>query len=266
MEKSIITPNICWLTCTHGRYTCLQRNIRCFLDQTYEGYALMFICNTGDFLKLDSSLTDQLDNIQSNRKIIIHNCGKDQFKSVGEKYNYCINELRFVHPGIDVACSSDDDDIFLPDHLGEGAKGILQSSSQEKLAYKPQLSYFRYRDGDFTKIAKNENTYETSIFVDFKYLCDLKFANVSIKYHQQWLDPLIRDNKILVSSQGKSTLVYNWGDNWDTYKMSGSGVDNQNNFEAHKRRSLDMGNGILKASEDNTKYYKEIENFENSLK
>lgn len=83
-----------------------------------------------------------------------------------------------------------------------------------------------------------------------------------VRYHQQWLDPLVEQNKLYIDPTGKSTLIYNWGDNGDPsgqfsiYKLSGSGTDNQQNFVAHAKVSKDMGEGILVPTQDNTAYYK----------
>ncbi len=253
--------NIIWLTCTHGRVKCLQRNIRCFLDQTYEGNSIMYICNSGDPFTI---IPDYMEVNIPNKKIVIDNCQSKNFQSVGDKYNYALEQIVKKFPTYTVLCSSDDDDIFMPNHLEEGDKGINKAYIEGKLAYKPQYSYFRYRDGDEVKITRNENTYEPSIFVDIDYLKLMGFDSVSIKYHQKWLDPLIIRDQILVHPLGVSTLVYNWGDNWDTYKMSGSGVDNQNNFNAHQRRSLDMGNGLVMPNPSNKNYYMEVYNYINN--
>lgn len=248
---------ICWLTCTYGRVRCLERNVRCFLDQDYEGMSYMVICNSGEDLILDFFLLNSLVEIK-NKKIFIVNCKDNQFKSVGEKYNYALRVILKKYPMVDVITSADDDDIFLPNHLTEGNKGINRAESLKMEAYKPKYSYFRHKEGGMVKVIKNENTYEPSIFVKASWVREKGFENVSIKYHQRWLNPLVESGKILVDPNGESTLIYNWADDWDIYKMSGSAYDNQNNFDAHKRQSVDMGDGFLRAGLDNSKYYKEV--------
>ena len=218
----------------------------------------MFICNSGDPLKLPDDF-----KLPINKQIYIDNCKLMNFQSVGEKYQHAIELATSLFPDISIVTSADDDDVFLPNHLSEGAQGMLSAKEFGFEAYKPKQSWFRYRgvNGELI-IDKQENTLEPSIFVDVNWLLIYGYAPVSIKYHQQWLDPLIAQNKILVDSNGKSTLIYNWGDNtqghdsWNIYKMSGSGEDNQNNFEAHKRSSLDMGTGTLIPTGDNSSYYK----------
>ena len=250
--------NICWLTATYGRITCLQRNIKCFLDQDYTGKHLMFIANTGKPI-------EKIEEIYPKDKLItIFNYSEYAFKSVGEKYQQAVKDIMTLYPGIEVIISADDDDIFLPNHLTEGNKGMNRAYEVGALAYKPQFSYFRSNEG----IIRNENVYEPSMFIDADYLSKTGFAPVSIRYHQQWLDPLVRDSKILVDPNGVSTFIYNWGDPWGVYKMSGRSLDDRWNFEQHRKSSLDMGNGIITPTPDNSSYYNEIKfvklNLENS--
>lgn len=72
---------ILWLTCTHGRYRCLQRNLRCYLDQVTNESSVMFICNSGAPLKLPNDMI-----LPAGKEIYIDNCSLMNFQSVGEKY------------------------------------------------------------------------------------------------------------------------------------------------------------------------------------
>ena len=238
-----------WLTCTHGRYQCLQRNLKCFLDQVFDGEAVMFICNSGAPLRLPADFV-----LPVNKKIYIDNCALMDFQSVGEKYTHALKLAKHLFPQIKIVCSQDDDDIFLPNHLQQGYTKLMEFSDTHA-AYKPQFSYYRYRNGEHVNIKQMENTFEPSIFVTASWLEEYGYAPVSIKYHQQWLDPLIEAGKIYVDPAGESTLIYNWGDSWGTYKMSGNPNDNYQNFLAHKRNSIDMGTGILYPALDNSQYY-----------
>ncbi len=220
----------------------------------------MFICNSGAPLKLPD---DFLANISIQKHIYIDNCQLMGFQSVGEKYQHAVTLAKRMFPQITTVISADDDDIFLPSHLSEGWFGLNKAHLQDMRAYKPQKSWFRYRDeSNAVCLALQENTLEPSIFTDIDWVLEHGYAPVSIRYHQQWLDPLLYQNKILIDPEGKSTLIYNWGDNsngpdsWGIYKMSGSGIDNQQNFIAHARTSRDIGSGILYPAEDNSEYYK----------
>jgi len=249
-----------WLTCTHGRFKCLQRNLRCYLDQDTKEESVMFICNSGKPLKVAVETAD----IRPNQHIYVDNCSLMNFQSVGEKYNHAIKLAMKLYPDCTVVCHSDDDDIFLPNHLTEGYNGYIRGLSQHlAVAYKPQQSYYRYRDQNGNVVViPAENTLEPSIFVDAEYLLQQGYAPVSVSYHQHWLNPLLESNRLFIDPTGVGTLIYNWGDNgspageYNIYKMSGSGQDTHNNFIAHSRVSKDMGDGILTPTEDNTQYYK----------
>lgn len=246
---------IIWLTCTHGRYRCLQRNLRCYLDQDFKGESVMFVCNTGNPLKLGDI------DIPANKQISIDNAMFMNFKSVGEKFNHALKLAMTLYPNATIVTHADDDDIFLPNHLSEGKIGMDKAILESKLAYKPFYSYYRERKENQLVTVLANNTLEPSIFVDANYLYNKGYAHVSVKYHQHWLDPLIAENKILIDKEGKSTLIYNWGDNggensWNIYKISGSGDDSYRNYMAHKQYSNDMGNNILVPFETNVDYYK----------
>ena len=247
---------IVWLTCTYGRYKCLQRNLKCYLDQDYSGNSIMYICNTGLSLRLPDNF-----ELPSNKKIYIDNVPADKFTSTGEKFSYAVGRVQELFPEATVVTHADDDDIFLPHHLAQGEIGIAKAMLQNKLAYKPFYSYYReIKDGKVITVPAN-NTLEPSIFVDAKYLFNKRYAPISIKYHQQWLNPLIAQDKILIDREGESTLIYNWADNgpqsnWGVYKMSGAAEDNYQNYKQHREYSRDMGAGILVPFESNTDYYK----------
>lgn len=256
--------NVLGLCCTHGRYSCLKRALRCFLDQDYQGEHFMFICNSGNSLKFENTFLMYKDEISSlykmtflpiNKHVVIWNIQQNMYNSVGEKYTIALKKALEVFTNVDIIFSEDDDDIYLPNHITEGVKGMQKALLQGKYAYKPKYSYYRSDKG----IIRNENTYEPSIFVETGYLKQEGYAPVSIKYHQQWLDPLVARNAILVDPNGVSTFIYNWGDPWRTYKMSGTGDDSVVNMYAHRRNSKDMGNGVLIPNEDNSSYYQEVE-------
>lgn len=243
---------IIWLTCTYGRYKCLQRNLRCYLDQDFTGPSVMFICNSGEPLKLPDGF-----QLPPGKEVYIDNCKLMNFTSVGEKYKHALSLALRLYPDAKIVTSADDDDIFLPNHLTEGYKGYTQAVEQNRQAYKPKFSYFRYRDSlGYVKHKLQQNVFEPSIFVSVISLLRYGYAPVSIRYHQQWLDPLVEADKIWVAPHGTPTLIYNWGDNWDIYKLSGAGQDTSENFVAHASVSTDMGNGILVPNVTNEGYYK----------
>lgn len=163
-----------WLTCTHGRFTCLQRNLKCYLDQDYRGQSVMFICNSGKPLKLPDDFV-----LPAHKQIYIDNCSLMNFQSVGQKYQHAVEMAMRLYPDIRCINSADDDDIFLPDHLSEGNRGYIQGRLKGNEAYKPQQSYYRYRDTEGRVIVtKAENTLEPSIFISAKWVQQKGYAPV----------------------------------------------------------------------------------------
>lgn len=134
---------ILWLTCTFNRYRCLQRNLRSYLDQNFTGPSVMFICNSGAPLKLPDDL---LPKISIQKHIYIDNCSMMNFQSVGEKYQHALKLAKQLYPQITTVISADDDDYYLHNHLSEGNHGMNKAHLQDMRAYKPQRSWFRYRD------------------------------------------------------------------------------------------------------------------------
>lgn len=234
------------LCCTYGRHSCLERSIRMFLDQDYEGEHIMLIFDSG---KVEQTL--DLPDLPSNKQIVYIHAGT--FKSVGEKYNAAIKYWYPYHPTI--VTSWNDDDIFLPNHLSEGNKGFEKASSLGKRAYKPYNSYFR----DSKAITLVHNVLEPSIFVDESLIREIGYDNVNVQYHQKWLNPLTKQNLILVDPDGVPTLVYNWGDTTPVHKMSGTVDIGYGSYVSHIINSRDEGDGILTPIESAQSFYDEIE-------
>lgn len=224
-----------------GRHQHVERVIKCFIDQDYKGEHTLLLYN-------NSPVPQELSEIilPSHKKIILINnhrdlVTQDDYQSVGDIYR---DALSFVPEDTTLVNSFDSDDVFLPNHVSEAVKAFqtkILYSNLGILAYKPQKSWFLYGD----KIERVENTLEPSIFVDYQYLKTVGFAPVSIRYHQQWLDPLISNRQILVDPEGLSTLLYNWEKNHGTYKISGLNDDTYENFKAHRKYSTDNGDRVL---------------------
>ncbi|MNR14121.1 hypothetical protein D3C85_1305790 [compost metagenome] len=131
----------------------------------------------------------------------------------------------------------DDDDLFLENHITEGIKGLIKG---KKTAYKPLFSYFRSQDG----LEKAQNTFEPSIFVKADYIRRAGFSTTTTDQHLYWLQPLIDINDIFIDIDGESTLIYNWGDSFDTYKTSAN-MTNPDHFNEYRINSQDHGDLII---------------------
>lgn len=223
----------CELTLTFNRFTLMQRSLYNFLNQDYEGNALLLIFNTGEKFELGHF------DIPPNKEVILINDQSD-FPSIGDKY---MKAIEYIPSYIQTVNIKDDDDSTTTDHITQGIKGLLKGGNK---AYKPQKSYF-YHQGILTL---QENTFEGSIFMKVEHLRDHKvLRGYSVKYHDGWLLPLIQEDQIFVDPDGIPTFLYDWHNpaHLNTYKMSGR-LESQENYDLSKLHAKDYGTGILNPS------------------
>lgn len=232
---------------TAGRHTCLERSVRFFLDQNYEGKHTLLIFNNAKH-----SLVLNLPVLSSNKKVVLINSCERNYENLGQIYNDTI-------PYIDseIVCFWDDDDIFLPNHISEGVKGYVKATLRsDKLyrAYKPEKSYFRSILG----VELVANTLEPSIFIDAEIIKSIGFKETTSDQHLKWVSYLEHTNSLKTDPEGEPTLIYNWGDtDIPTWKTSGDPA-NPNNFNNYRNFSQDHGDGIVTPlpSTEVLKYYK----------
>lgn len=260
-------PSVYCLTATCGRHSCLERLVRFFLDQDFTGDHTLLIYNNSDV----SQVLHLPEDLPSNKHIKLvnnHICytTKTPYQNLGEIYT---DMLKLVPDDTDIVCFWDDDDIFLPNHLSEGVRGLFRGSAlrldkaldyiQPALGYKPAKSYYRHDKG----IDTVSNTLEPSIFVYTSFIKEHGFYLTTSDQHLKWVEAL--GNRLYVDQKGKPTLVYNWGDTTiPTFKTSGD-PGNPKNFENYRRFSQDHGDGIVVPikPEHSQKYYEQINYFIN---
>lgn len=216
---------------TCGRHRCSERSLSLFLDQDYENKHLLIYQN--------SDITQVLDPSVDRSMVSLVNCHIDPltnlpYANLGAIYN---DAVKHIPKDTDVIAFWDDDDLFLEDHLTEGITGLLKGG---KTAYKPAFSYFRSPNG----VEKAQNTFEPSIFVKADFIRRTGFSTTTTDQHLKWLLPLLETNDIFIDNDGKSTLIYNWGDSFETYKTSANS-GNPNHFEEYRTYSLDHGDQII---------------------
>lgn len=238
---------VCLITATKGRHSHLERVCRFFLNQVYQGKMYHLIYN-------NSCVPQRLNTNMPANVILVNNCvsyetGK-KYENLGEIYN---DAMTHVPEDVDIISMFDDDDIFLPNHVEEGVKGFLRAKEKDMLAYKPLKSYFKSNRG----VQLMNNVLEPSIFVDFAHIKEYGFSGETTAQHHQWLNPLMRDNKILADTEGKPTLIYNWGDDLPAFKTSGN-PSNPRNFHNYEAFSQDNGDKIITpwTTQAVKKYYK----------
>lgn len=228
---------------TKNRHTHLEKLVRCFLDQDYEGPHTLLIYNnafeTQELAKI---------NLPENKKIILINNCMDlktglAYTNLGSVYR---DALEFLTERYDVATHMDDDDVYLPNHISEGVNGIGYN-----FAYKPYESYYL----DSTGLTRQANVLEPSIFVDFKYLKSQGYFETNVNLHHKWLQPLLERNLIQVHKDGLPTFIYDWSGMIPTWKTSGD-PNNPENFNNYTKNSKDWGDRIITPVDKSiTKYY-----------
>lgn len=241
---------VCSQTATCGRHKLMERSLRFFLDQDYSGKHILLIYN-------NSCVEQALAPIElpENKQIILVNNCIDKvtgqpYTNLGAIYR---DMLEYIPEEVDVITFSDDDDIFLPNHITEGINGLKVAISMGKEAYKPAQSYYRHPGG----IQLMSNTLEPSIFTTARHIREHGYGQTTTDQHLQWVNPLVYGGKIRVDDFGTPTLIYNWGDtDIPTFKTSGN-AGHPNNFKNYRDFSRDHGDQVLIPwkKEEVQKYY-----------
>lgn len=254
-------PSVCCITATCGRHTTLERLVACFMAQDYDGPHTLLIYNNSD-------VKQELGTFYSgteDKQVLLVNSDVDQltglsYENLGAIYR---DALEHVPQGVDIITHMDDDDIFLPNHISEGARGYQRALDQDMgmpprtfYAYKPEQSWFRHASG----IDRMGNNLEPSIFVDASYIKKYGYKQTTTDQHFGWFGPLLENNELYIDKEGVSTLIYNWGDvNIPTFKTSGNS-GNPDNFQNYRIFSQDHGDHIINpvSPEELQKYYDEV--------
>jgi GT2 family glycosyltransferase len=208
---------------TCGRHYFCERSVGMFLNQTHPDKHLVIIQNSDYDQKLDR----EYDNITI--------ANKSDFSNLGSIYNYA---LQFVPKDSDVFCLFDDDDIYMPNHIEEGVKGLIRGN---KKAYKPQFSYFNNNN----EISKTSNVLEPSWFVYYDVINQNRFREESDRHHFNWIEWCIGTDNLYEPVDGVSTLGYTWGDDSGIQVIHHISGANSEKFLQHRKYSQDHGDGII---------------------
>lgn len=209
---------VCAITATSNRHRQLERVVKCIQDQDYTGkfYHLIFN-NSCNVQRLNS-------NLDKSKFILINNCLNTQthqkYSSLGEIYQ---DLLQFIPEDVDLVTFTDDDDLYLPNHISEGVKGYEKGKTK---AYKPLKSWFKTSPINLELV---NNTLEPSIFIEFSHIKQYGFSLETTAQHLQWLNPLVYNQEIFVDPEGVPTYICDWSQEIATFKTSGD-PNNPNNF------------------------------------
>lgn len=232
------------ITATKNRHRQLERVVRFALNQTYTNWVHLIYNNSVSPLRLN-------ENLPKDKFILVNNnlslTTKQPYTNLGEIYT---DALTHIPADADVINFMDDDDVFLPNHIEEGIKGLERG---RKKAYKPSHSWFKNGAG-CTLVS---NVLEPSIFVDANHVKEYGFSAETTAQHLQWLHPLIGREEIFVDPNGTPTYICDWSHEIPTFKTSGDPY-NPDNFTNYSNWSKDTGDGIITPCSDSwaEHYYK----------
>lgn len=238
---------------TKGRHFHLERTLGFFLNQDCSLHHSLIIYNNSDVKQeLD---VNTIKNLPFNKSVYLVNSSqnlikKTPYSSLGEIYNDILLLKPFFTED-SIICHFDDDDIYLPNHISEGVKGLLTGN---KKAYKPKKSYYLSYESNVPVLV--ENVLEPSIFVKYKHLAEYGYGNENVSLHHQWLQPLIDSNEIFVDENGTPTFIYDWSGKIPIWKTSGDS-DIIGTFKKYESFSKEHGDKIITPipNEQLKKYY-----------
>lgn len=238
---------------TKGRHFHLERTLGFFLNQDCSLHHSLIIYNNSDVKQeLD---VNTIKNLPFNKSVYLVNSSqnlikKTPYSSLGEIYNDILLLKPFFTED-SIICHFDDDDIYLPNHISEGVKGLLKGN---KKAYKPKRSYYISPENSSPVLV--ENVLEPSIFVKYEHLSKYGYGNKNTSLHHQWLQPLIENKEIFIDEEGVPTFIYDWSGIIPIWKTSGGG-DTDETFKNYDKFSKEHGDKKISKMPDSqlTKYY-----------
>jgi glycosyltransferase involved in cell wall biosynthesis len=228
-------PKVTAIMCTYGRFSCVERALNCFLAQTYPNKELI-IYNTDNespYLDPNCDLTPYgVVIINSNRDTLT----KQPYTNVG-----AIRRDALVFASGDYVVTWDDDDIFLPFFMQQAVERMAETGLP---SFKPEKSFFY--SGDNLRLVRN--TLEASVVASINKVMEYGYLLETGKEGLGWYTKL-RDNKELneYDTYYVPSYCFNWNDGQEMkapHKQSGD-INNPDNFENHKKHSLDRVEGRL---------------------
>ena len=223
-------PQVTAIMCTYGRFSCVERAINCFLAQTYSNKKLLIYNTDSEDPYIET------EELNKNYIRVVNNDidykTKLPYTNVGAIRRDALL-LAYYEDGYVVTW--DDDDIFLPYFMEQAIDRIQQTGLP---SFKPEKSFFY--SGDNLRLVRN--TLEASVVASMKKVMEYGYLLETGKEGLGWYTKL-RDNKELneYDTYYVPSYCFNWNDGQEMkapHKQSGD-INNPDNFENHKKHSLD---------------------------
>jgi hypothetical protein len=175
--------------CTYGRFAFMKRSIACWLNQDYDDAELIVFNTAEESLVLDKSLHD--------RRIRIINQCRDTTDGLPYRSLGLIRRDAAAHATGKVYVCWDDEDLYLPWHLSQGAANLMRCG---RGAWMPAQSYFS-NDGGRTYLL-SRNAFEASVLVWTDYLFRYGFdIGKSGAEHLSWRMAMVADGHLSESDE-----------------------------------------------------------------
>lgn len=217
--------------CTYGRFSCVERAMNCFLQQTYPNKELI-IFNTD----IDSRYHA---NDLTHLGILVINCDYDSVTKQPYTNVGAIRRDALMYASGYYTVTWDDDDIFLPHFMKQAVDRMEETNLP---FFKPEKSFFY--SGNHLRLVSN--TMEASVVGKISKVRKYGYLLETGKEGLGWYTKA-RDNKELDEHDKHyiPSYCFNWNDGQEMnapHKQSGD-INNPNNFNNHKAQSLDRVNG-----------------------
>jgi hypothetical protein len=233
---------------TYRRFTCVERVVGQYHAQTYSNKELI-IFNTDVEHPYELGFDDP--------SIIIVNNDTDYISNEPYLNRGQICRDAVTHATGDYFMLADDDDIYLPWHMQQAVDGI---ESNGKDAWKPAASFFSAPD----RVEMCQNTLEASVIVKMNRIREIGFRSDLTGYEGLSWYTKLRDEGNLDENfrDYVPSYCFNWSDPHEIagHKQSGD-IDNPDNFENHKRASLDFAKRPLERNLELIQVYSKYYDF-----
>lgn len=225
---------VSFICTSYRRHYCVERIIEQFIQQDYTNIELIILNTDEDYpMTLDKSL-------QSYSIVLINN-HLDYETGLPYTNRGAICRDAITHATGYYFMLADDDDVYLPWHIRQAVDGIEENG---KDAWKPQKSLFATLD----KIELCQNTLEASVIVKMDRIREIGFRTDLTGYEGLSWYTKLRDEGQLdeYNANYVPSYCFNWSDPIEIagHKQSGD-ITNPNNFENHKKASVDFSNKPL---------------------